>query len=84
MSTEVLTAVNLFGGLLLLLASVVLSGLLDSETGLGASGVEIAVVVHSLLERVTFPTEDVVAVCSRATRSSQLALCCVVRGGAFS
>lgn len=64
-----LTAINVLGGLLLLLASAVLRGCLDSETGLGAGGVKVAVVVHGLLERVAFPAEDVVTVSGRATRS---------------
>jgi hypothetical protein len=53
--------------LLLLLAGVVLSGLLGSEAGLGASSIEVAVVVHGLLERVLLPPEEVVTVSSRAT-----------------
>jgi hypothetical protein len=67
-----LTAVNVLRCLLLLLASVVLGGLLDCKASLGASGVEVAVVIHGLLERVTFPTENVVAVCSGTTRIPQL------------
>ena len=63
----VLTAVNILGSLLLLLARIVLRRLLDGETSLGASGVEVAVVVHSLLEGVAFPTEDVVTMRGRAT-----------------
>jgi len=62
-----LTAVNILWSLLLLLASIVLRGLLNSKTSLGAGGVEIAVVVHGLLEGVAFPTEDVVTVRCRAT-----------------
>jgi hypothetical protein len=54
---------------LLLLASIVLSGLLDGKASLGASGVEVAVVVHGLLKGVVFPAEDIVTVCSRTTRS---------------
>jgi hypothetical protein len=63
-----LTAVDVLRSLLLLLASIVLSGLLDGKTSLGASSVEIAAVVHCLLEGVGFPAEDVVTMCSRATR----------------
>lgn len=68
-----LTAVNIFRSLLLLLASIVLRGLLDGKTGLGAGGVEVTVVVHGLLEGVAFPTEDVVTMRGRATEErSQL------------
>ena len=67
---EVLTAVNVFRSLLLLLASVVLSGLLDGKTSFGTCSVEVALIVHGFLERVAFPTEDVVAVCSSTARSS--------------
>jgi uncharacterized membrane protein YfcA len=66
----VLTAVNVFRSLLLLLASVVLSGLLDGKTGFGTGGVEVALIVHGFLERVAFPTEDIVAVCSSTARNS--------------
>ena len=59
-----LTAINLLGSLLLLLARIVLRGLLDRKASLGARGVEVAVVVHGLLERVALPAEDVVTVCS--------------------
>jgi hypothetical protein len=55
---------------LLLLASVVLSGLLDGKTSFGTCSVEVALIVHGFLERVAFPTEDVVAVCSSTARSS--------------
>ena len=61
-----LTAINILGSLLLLLASIVLRGLLDGETSLGASGVEVAIVVHGLLQGVGFPTEDVVTVLTKA------------------
>jgi hypothetical protein len=57
-----LTAVDVLGCLLLLGARAVLGVGLGGETGLGAGGVEVAVVVHGLLERVAFPAEDVVAV----------------------
>jgi hypothetical protein len=66
-SVERLTAVDLFRSLLLLLASIVLSGLLDGKAGLGASGVEVTVVVHGLLQAVTLPAEDVVTVRGSAT-----------------
>jgi hypothetical protein len=64
---EELTSVDSLNGLLLLGACVVLSGLLGLESGLGAVDIEVAVVVHSLLERVSLPAEDVVTVSSRAT-----------------
>lgn len=50
-----------------LLAGVVLGGLLDGETGLGASDVEIALVVHGLLERIALPAENVITVSSSST-----------------
>jgi hypothetical protein len=76
LKNKILTAVDRLRSLLLLLASVVLSGLLNGETSFGASGVEVAVVVHGLLERVAFPTEDVITVCSRTARSPGLAFVC--------
>jgi hypothetical protein len=57
-----LTAIDLLGSLLLLLASTVLSGLLNSKTSLGACKVGVAVVVHGLLQGVAFPAENIVAV----------------------
>jgi hypothetical protein len=59
--------------LLLLLTSVVLSGLLDSKTSLGAGKVGVAVVVHGLLQGVALPAEDVVTVGGRTTRSTKSA-----------
>lgn len=56
---------------MLLCAGAVLSRGLDSKTGLGAGGVEVAVVIHTLLERVGLPAEDVVTVGSSATGMSQ-------------
>lgn len=68
---EKLTAVNLLGCLLLLLAGVVLGRLLDGETGFGAGDVEIALVVHSLLERVSLPAEDVITVGGGTTEKAR-------------
>jgi len=48
---------------LLLSAGVVLGRGLGVETGSGAVLVEIAAVVHGLLERLILPTENVIAVC---------------------
>jgi hypothetical protein len=63
-----LTAIDRLGSLLLLLASVVLSGLLDGKTSLGAGNVKGAAVVHSLLQGVGFPAKDVVTVGGGTTR----------------
>jgi hypothetical protein len=68
-----LTAIDRLGSLLLLLASVVLSGLLDSEASLGAGNVGVAVVVHGLLQGVALPAEDVVTVGGRTTRDTKSA-----------
>jgi len=62
-----LTAVDVLGCLLLLVAGAVLCVGLDGETGLGAGLVEGAAVVHGLLERVALPSEDVVTVSGGAT-----------------
>jgi hypothetical protein len=48
-------------------AGVVLLGGLGRETGGGAVLVEVAALVHGLLEAVALPAEDVVTVGSRAT-----------------
>jgi hypothetical protein len=61
------TSIDILNSLLLLLASIVLGWLLDRETGLGASVVESAAVVHGFLEGVSFPAEDVVAVSGSST-----------------
>ena len=57
-----LTAIDVFGCLLLLGAGAVLSICLGGKTSLGAGSVEVATVVHGLLERVALPAEDVVTV----------------------
>jgi len=62
-----LTAVDGLGGLLGNGASVVLLGRLVVEAGSGAVVVEVAALVHGLLEGVVLPAEDVVTVSSRAT-----------------
>ena len=64
-----LTSVDVFGGLLLLLAGVVLIGLLGVKASSRAVVVEVAAGVHGLLERVALPAEDVVTVGSRSTTS---------------
>jgi hypothetical protein len=64
---ERLTAIDFLGCLLLLLASIVLSGLLNGETGLGTSGVEVAVIIHGLLQTIALPSEDVVTMGGSAT-----------------
>lgn len=51
-----------------LLARIVLSGCLNGKASLGAGSVKVAVVIHSLLERVAFPSEDVIAMSGRATK----------------
>ena len=48
-------------------ASVVLLGRLGSEAGRRAVLVEVAALVHCLLEAVALPAKDVVTVCGRAT-----------------
>ncbi len=53
--------------MLLLGAGAVLGVGLGGETCLGACGVEVAVVVHGLLEGVAFPAKDVVAVSGGTT-----------------
>lgn len=63
-----LTSVDGLGGLLIDGASVVHLGFLGGDTGGRAVGVEVAVVVHGLLEAVAFPAEDVIAVGSGATK----------------
>jgi hypothetical protein len=62
-----LTAVDVFGGLLLLCAGAVLGVGLCGETGFGAGSVEVAAVVHGFLEGVAFPAEDVVSVSGGTT-----------------
>ena len=59
---SLLTAINLLGSLLLLDACVVLVGGLGCDTGGGAVLVEVASLVHGLLERVALPAEDVITV----------------------
>lgn len=60
-------AVDILRSLLLLVASVVDIGALFVDAGRGAVLVEVAVLVHGLLERVTLPAEDVVAVGGRTS-----------------
>jgi hypothetical protein len=62
-----LTAVDILGSLLGHGAGAVLRLGLGGDAGLGAVGVEVALVVHGLLERVALPAEDVVAVGGGAT-----------------
>ena len=62
-----LTVVDLLGSLLLVDASVILGGGLGGEAGGGAVLVEVAALVHGLLEGVALPAEDVVTVGGRAT-----------------
>lgn len=71
------TSVDLLRCLLLLGACAVLGVGLGGEAGLGAVLVEVAVVVHGLLERVALPAEDVITVGGGATglRSQQLSFC---------
>jgi hypothetical protein len=72
-----LTAINGLGGDLGLLASVVLSGLLEGKASGGARIVQIAAVVHGALESVSLPAEHVITVGSRATVSKRSAVCYV-------
>lgn len=62
-----LTAINVLGCLLFLGAGAVLGIGLGGETCFGACVVEVAVVVHGLLEGVAFPTKDVVTVSGGTT-----------------
>lgn len=62
-----LTAVDVLGGLLLLGAGAVLGIGLGGEASLGACVVEVAAVIHGLLERVAFPAEDVVTMSGGTT-----------------
>ena len=56
----ILTSVDILLGLLRLRASAVLVGGLNSKASLGAGYIQVATVVHGLLERVTLPAEHVV------------------------
>jgi len=69
-----LTAIDILGSLLGLGAGAVLRLGLGGDAGLGAVGVEVALVVHGLLECVALPAEDVVAVGGSATVSTTLVL----------
>lgn len=62
-----LTSINWLLGLLRLDAGVVRISGLGFEASRRAVSVQVATTVHGLLERVAFPTEDVVAVGSSAT-----------------
>jgi hypothetical protein len=66
-SKKRLTAINLLGCLLLDGAGIVLVGGLGSEAGSRAILVQVAVLVHGLLQGVTLPAEDVVTVSGSAT-----------------
>lgn len=57
----ILTSVDILLGLLLLCAGAVLVGSINGKTSLGAGCVQVATIVHGLLERVTLPAEHVVA-----------------------
>jgi hypothetical protein len=52
---------------LLLLASIVLSGLLRMQTCSRAVHVQVAIVVHGLLQAVTLPAEEVISVSGSST-----------------
>lgn len=69
------TAIDRLLGHLLLGASVVLGRLLGMESGSRAVSVQVAAVVHGLLEGVGLPAEDVVAVGGGATWNS---LVCII------
>ena len=62
-----LTSVNCLWCHLCLGACVVLSICLFVDACLGAVGVEVAVVVHSRLESISLPAENIITMCSRAT-----------------
>lgn len=65
-----LTSVNCLWCLLLLGACIVLIGRLGMNACCRTILVEVAVLVHSQLESVVLPAEDVVTMCCRATESN--------------
>jgi hypothetical protein len=63
---RVLTAINLLRRLLLLLTRPILRGRLRRQSRLRTRVIQITPAVHSFLERVAFPAENIVGVCGRA------------------
>jgi hypothetical protein len=63
-----LTAIHILGRLLLLLTRIIRRGQLRRQTRLGTRIIQIAAIVHRLLQRIALPAKHVVGMCSRAAK----------------